>query len=82
MENREVTPGRLLGIERSDLMPQRVVDRDGVNVRNMTEFTEKITDTSGMVTDRVTLMRGRNPLINDHVSRHPYPQQTVAKNLH
>ena len=69
MQDRDVAPPGGGVAELADVPAQRLVDRHGEDLGGMALTAEKGPDATGVVPDRVTLMRRREPLVDDHVTK-------------
>ena len=65
MQDRSIGSPGIRIAEGSDVATQAVVDREGVDIRNMTSLPKQAPDSAGTVTDGVSLVRGGHPLV-DH----------------
>ena len=57
--------------ERSDILAQVVVDREGEEIRLMSAASEHVAHDTRTVSDRIASVRRRDPLVDDHCRRGP-----------
>ena len=66
VEDRHLTLRRRRIGERPHVLPEVVVDREGVEMRLVAHRPQEVADAPRAVADRVALVRRRHPLVHDH----------------